>query len=62
MYRYLFDTNKLLSIDRRESTPLVYYDFIWPSKVEYNAVLNIILTVHDKPPFLNVYEHSKSVF
>lgn len=62
LYKYIFDTTKLIKSCRKESTPLVYFEFIFPSKSEYNGVLNVVLKLTPKPEFENVYEQSRSVF
>lgn len=49
LYKYLFDTSKLKSVSRRESIPLVYFDSLWPDKIEYDAVLNVYLGTEVKP-------------
>ncbi|CAK90977.1 unnamed protein product (macronuclear) [Paramecium tetraurelia] len=60
LYKYLFDTSKLKSVSRRESIPLVYFDFLWLDKVEYDAVLNVYLGTEAKPQFLEIYGKNRS--
>ncbi|CAD8209474.1 unnamed protein product [Paramecium octaurelia] len=60
LYKYLFDTSKLKSVSRRESIPLVYFDFLWLDKVEYDAVLNVYLGTEAKPQFIEIYGKSQS--
>ena len=43
LYQFLFDTTKLKSANRRESIPLVYFDYIWNDKLEYDAILSVYL-------------------
>ena len=64
MYHYCFDSKQLKSVSRRESIPLVYFDFLWLDKIEYDAVLNVYLGTQVKPEFIDIYgrNHSTSVY
>lgn len=62
LYEYVFDTHNLGALNRRESIPLVYFDFLWPSKVEYDAILNVYVGTEPMPPFVDVFERSMNVF
>ncbi len=56
MYKYIFDTHKLENLNRKAYVPLVYFDFIWPTKVSYFTFFQLNTLTKN---FFNIFKQTK---
>ncbi|KAL4475781.1 hypothetical protein ABPG72_011558 [Tetrahymena utriculariae] len=62
LYKYIFDSQKLNPKQRRHFIPLVYFDFIWPNKTNYDGFLSVQVSPIDVPPEIRVPYKAMNVF